>query len=86
MTIMVKCKIEASWPAIQFRVRKLSVNQNTVCSIAQNIMLRWVDVWSIRIISGTKMDVRRASTPPNSLGIEQEVLCFNMGRRVKWLA
>ena len=84
--IMVKCKIEASWPVIQVRVRKLSVNQNSVCSIGRNIMLRWVDTWSIRITSSSKMDVRRASTPPNSLGIEQEVsMCFNVGRCVKWL-
>jgi len=47
--------------------------QNRSCVRGRKVRLRWFDVWRIGTTMSTKIEAKRASTPPNLLGMERRM-------------
>lgn len=65
-------------PPIQVRIATLAIKvQNKNCVKGRNVRLRCFDVWSIGTTISTRIEARRASTPPSLLGIERKIAYAN---------
>lgn len=65
-------------PPIHVRIATFAMSaQNRNWVIGRNVRLRWLDVWRMGTTIRTKMEARRARTPPSLLGIERRIAYAN---------
>ncbi len=61
-------------PPIQVRIATSATRvQNKNCVRGRNVRLRCFDVWRMGTTMSTRMEARRARTPPSLLGIERRI-------------
>lgn len=61
-------------PPIQVRIITSAIKvQNKNCDSGRNVRLRCFDVWRKGITIRTKIEARRARTPPSLLGMDRRI-------------
>lgn len=61
-------------PPIHVSTNRLAIrDQNRICVSGRNWVVRCFDVCRAGIRNNTRMDIRRASTPPNLFGIDRRI-------------
>ena len=61
-------------PPIHVRIATLAISvQNRNWVNGRNVRLRCLDVWRMGTSINTRMEARRAKTPPNLFGIERKM-------------
>lgn len=89
MMIIVKYRIEATWPIMMNGcstgcppihvsvIRSATRIQNRHWLMGRKVMLRCLDVWRNGTNIRIRIDITRARTPPNLLGIDRRIAYAN---------